>query len=184
LARSYRRLFVALLCAASVAGGFAITSASAAATDIEAITSTASEFASDTVSNLNQPNDNLTCTAPVANGAAVVQATNAVVAEVFGEDAAVARIECASLTPSQRYTLSGTLYIQAYYSGGWHNVASSGLTTTGSTEGAAVLVLHAIGTYAPPSAALGAYHRAYAVITSSTGRLYRVLSPTVWYMNN
>jgi hypothetical protein len=132
----------------------AATSASAALTDINAITSTASEFASDTASNLNQPNDNLTCTEPAANGTALVQATNAVVAEVFGEDAAVARIECASLTPSQRYTLSGTLYIQAYYGGAWHNVASSGLTTTNSTEGAAALILHTTGTYAPPSADL------------------------------
>jgi len=167
-----------------VAGGAAAMTANASPTDIQAITTTAQEFASDAVANAVQQNDNLTCSDPTAYGAAVVQATNVVVAEVFGEDAAVAHIECASLTPSVKYTLSGTLYIQAYYSGAWHNVASSGLKGTQSTDGAAALVLTATGKYAPPSSALGAYHRAYVVFATSTGRAPHTPSPSVWYMNN
>ena len=180
----HRRLVGGIVATGIVAAGFALSSASASPTDIAAVTTTASEFASDTLSNLNQPSDNLSCTEPVANGTALVQATNGVVAEVFGEDAAVARLECASLTPSVHYTLYGTLDIQAFYSGGWHTVASSGPQAMNSVEGATALVLHTTGTYAPPSAALGAYHRAFVTYTTSTGRLYRVPSPTVWYMNN
>jgi len=159
----------------------AAAAAHAAATDVGAITSNATEFASDTLSNVGG-SDNITCGQPQAYGAAVVQATNAVVAQVFGEDEAVAHIECASLTPAVGYTISGTLYIQAYIGGTWQTVRTGPTVVTASREGAAAQPLTLNGRYDPPDAALGYYHRARVVYRLSTGRVYKITSPSVWFM--
>jgi len=162
--------------------------ANAAATDVGAFTSNLQDYQAalnyDT-SGAGGGGDNITCDAPTVSGAALVQATNLVVGEVFGEDAAVAHEECATLTPSATYTLYGQLTIQAYENGAWVDVAWGPWgSTSSSASGATVLTLRATGIYAPPTPALGAYHRAYVHFYTSTGRAPESPSPSVWYMNN
>lgn len=175
------RIALAATALATLGGAGVAASANASPADVQAITSNAQEFVSDTLSNVGG-SDNITCSQPATYGSAVLQETNAVVAQLFGEDEAVAHLECASLTPSTRYTITGTLYIQAFIGGAWQTVRTSPTKVTSSTDGAAAQTITLTGTYDPPDPALGYYHRAKVVFTLSTGRVYKVPSPSVWFM--
>lgn len=124
---------------------------------------------------------NITCDLGSVYGGPVNQRTPYVVGEVYGQDFAVGELTCTSLETNKRYSVTVTVYIQAFDGYGWTNVASGSASMT-AVAGTATAEAVALGRYGAFSAALNKYHRGYIVATTSTGRSYGYPTPTVWFM--
>ena len=132
---------------------------------------------------------NVTCDV-TAGGRDLVQHTNYVVGEVYGQDFGEATGACASLDTGRRYPVSLRVQIEYFTatgltSGYWLPVPGCSATTKAtSTQGVAVPSPAVITcTYPGTSGYLNRYHRAHAVLTPgiSGAAVRRAYSPT-WFM--
>lgn len=185
MARSWLRRVAVLVPAAALVAGASITPAAAdgAADGPAAVLTNSLDLTADSANNVEQSlsSDNITCDLGSVYGGPVNQRTPYVVGEVYGQDFAVGEITCTSLEISKRYSVSVTVYIQAFDGWDWFNVAS-GSASTSALAGTASAEAIALGQYGAFSSALNKYHRGYVVATTSTGRVYRFPTPTVWFM--
>lgn len=185
MARSWLRRVAVLVPAVAIVAGVSITPASAdgAADGPAAVLTNSLDLTTDGLNNVNQnlKSDNITCDLGSVYGGPINQRTPYVVGEVYGQDFAVGELTCTSLELSKRYSVSVTVFIQAFNGSSWFNVASGSASMT-ATAGTATAEAIALGQYPAFSAALNKYHRGYVVATTSTGRVYRFPTPTVWFM--
>lgn len=185
MVRTWLRRAAVMAPVIAMTAGLSVTPAAAdgAADAPNAILSNTLQLSVDGTNNVNQSlkSDNLTCDLGDVYGGPVNQRTPYVVGEVYGQDFSVGELTCMSLETSKRYSVSVTVYIQAFNGSSWSNVAS-GSASMNAVAGAATAEAVALGQYGAFSSALNKYHRGYIVATTSTGRVYRFPTPTVWFM--
>lgn len=135
------------------------------------------------------PSDpNVTCDVK-AGGRDLVQHTNYVFGEVYGQDFGTAEGECASLDSTRMYTVTLTVEIEYYtaidlFTGYWSPVGCSATSSAVSRKGIAVPIPPvATCVYPGTSPYLNAYHRAHAILTPSIpGSAPREDYSPIWFM--
>ena len=126
---------------------------------------------------------NTTCNL-AATGDNVVPRVNALVAEVHAEDVIAADGTCVSFETGA-YSATVYVYDQMYTptsitTGTWSNACGTSVTTN-SIGGVANTPAYKLCLFPFPSAALGKYHRAKAVLTNTRGQTFVKYSP-IWYV--
>lgn len=183
---SVRSRVVAVLSAAVIAVAVP-AGAEASVLDVSAaeLTNALDQFAAASVA----ADPNVTCDVK-AGGRDLVQHTNYVVGEVYGQDFGEATGECVSLDTGRRYSVSLRVQIEYFTatgltSGYWLPVSGcSSTTTASSTQGVAVATpAVATCTYPGTSGYLNRYHRAHAVLTPGiAGAAVRHAYSPIWFM--
>lgn len=188
--KSRRRLIGAVVTVAAAAGLAFPMMANASPTDIAGAALTdAQDVAAAAESNAQQvlADPNTTCSIK-AIGDNAVQRTDAVVAEVFAEDAIAAQGSCVSFDTST-YSATITVVDQAFQAtsatgGFWFTVCTGPTVTAASIEGVAQpLPSDKLCTFGAPSSALNKYHRAVATLTNTRGQRFTDISP-LWFVNS
>lgn len=178
---------VAVTAAALCVTAVTTTSAHADVIDIGGATLTHSFDVSDAaLANLAQSSvdPNTTCQI-TTTGTALVQRTNALVGEVYGQDMGTAVGECFSFNPAS-YSATVTVHVEAFYpnsltGGEWRVVCSDSKSASSVAGIVQPLPPVALCTYAGMNPHLNRYHRAHGILTNTRGQKFESYSP-MWYM--
>lgn len=131
-----------------------------------------------------QGDPNTTCQV-TTTGTAVVQRTNALVGEIYGQDMGTAVGECFSFDTS-RYSATVVVHVEAFYASGlvggtWVTVCSASSSAPSIAGFAQPVPPVALCSYAGMNPHLNRYHRAHGILTNTRGQVYHSYSP-IWFM--
>jgi hypothetical protein len=168
------------------------TQVPAAANDLAGASATWSlDVSRASVNNANQTaaDPNTTCQV-TTTGDALVQSTDALVAQVYGEDFGAASGTCLSFDTTTTYNATVTVSLEAFYpdrpgalTGTWKVISTSPPESTNSLQGLAEpLPTYLIQRYGLNDPSLNRYHRAHGIITDTRGQRFESYSP-YWFMN-
>ncbi len=182
--------FLAIGCvAAALAAPLTLTTPAHAGVDDAggALLTTALDVAAATLGNASNAlaDPNTTCKVTAA-GDNAVQRVNYQLGENHAQDVVAGDGECVSLS-SGTYNGTVTVYDQVFTatsatSGTWGNACGASATGA-SIAGVLKVQVTKLCTFPFPSAGLGKYHRAKAVLSNSRGQVFVDYTP-VWYVNS